>query len=149
MLIVNLEIAKLLKVLDFDEKCRNHYLEGISKSTHAPISKLVESNFEYTNTELDENFSDCTSKYTGVQRYSAPDVTDVVRWIKDKYKLYITLLPNFKWDGVTYRFQITEYNPNAPRCIGEVSIGAMGDFNEYDTYLNSIRMTLDIIGRRR
>lgn len=142
---VDLETSRILKSLEFNEKCKNYYLVGISRATKEFTWKLINSNFSYTNVELDENFNDCTSMYTNIQRYSAPSYIEVIGWLREEHKIWVTILPKFSWNEVRYSFQIIKYDTNSPNCIGQGSTGIIGNFGEKEAYINSILTSLEII----
>jgi len=104
--LISFEAAKLAKEKGFDLKLNNFYCDN--------YSGLCSESEEFLYIELMRNgIYDCNNEFEEGQRYSAPTQSLLQKWLREKYKIHVQILPyNQKYLLSLLKYGQNGSNPN-------------------------------------
>ena len=135
---VSFEIAKLLKEKGFDHICLMWYIDSpntISEKTGKPIPPYFTSL-----TDEDGNYYYNTERETF--EYSAPTLQMTMKWLREKYNIYIAVNIGADVDNPDYIF----YHPTIITFIPHKSITYLDGIlqnDEYHTYEQAVEASIN------
>ena len=123
MQIITLETAKLAKQ-------KNYNYSFVQNDTY-----ILRNVYNRNGDVIRKDFLDDTD-------YPACTQSELCKWLRDSYKCFFTIIPEFYKSGINFNVQVLFYNPEDPICSDEKSTGLYGDNGEFQTYEEALEFGL-------